>query len=108
MIEHMELPETEREVFREAFGNSSEQSRNVLVRSWQIEEQGVGEIEQIIDFLEREEGAWGVQDSQFVFDNQQQLDQYNSYFANIDMLIAEQMELQKVQSETRRRKLDGL
>jgi len=55
-------------------------SRNEI---WGLEHQVIDDIEKIVATLDRAQGRWSVQNSQMIFDTQDDADEYNLHFNNM-------------------------
>ena len=92
----------------EGFNLGVEGGVEVRERMWNLERLSVDEIEKIINLLAERPNSWEIVDGQFLFESDQQVDQFNEYSANIDKIIAEQAELQESAVQRQRQRIEEL
>ena len=92
----------------EGFNRSFEGAADVHERMWNLERLSVDEMEKIINLLAERPNSWEIVDGQFLFESDQQVDQFNEYIANMGKIIAEQAELQKSVVQRQRQRFEEL
>jgi len=82
------------------FDRGIEKAKTQIDSMWTIEEKVVVEFENIIELLSARNDAWVVQESQFLFYNDTDLNKFNSYIDSIQGLVNEQQQIQRQSVET--------
>lgn len=107
-IEFMDLTAAEKQGFEEGFNRGFENSRRKGEEKWLLEEAVIDECEQIVDLLAIEPRSWVIQESQILFETQEQLDQYNKHLAKINAISAAQEAIDDTLIAAQREKLNDL
>jgi len=87
--------------YREKLGSSLGQHDAM----WDLEEETFDEFEKIIDLLDGSSGEWSVEDGQFLFTTDEQVDRFNGYLGRIDAIMLEQQEMQRSALEATRQQI---
>lgn len=87
------------------FDSTSAQGKARSSELWSLEEQTLSQVENIFTLLATKRESWQVQKSQILFNNQGDLDLFNSYLTRIGEITAQQQALQNAGA---RRTQDGL
>lgn len=106
MIQAIDLPAAEKKKFERAFMKSMQSRKPAIERLMTLEKATIDEVEKIIDLLADDPQAWSIDNSELLFESQQQIDQYNEHLDNIDSFLAEQVEIQNAALERARKTID--
>lgn len=87
------------------FDNTAAQGKARASELWSLEEQALSQVENIFTLLAAKRNSWQVQQSQILFNNQSDLDLFNSYLTRIGEITAQQRALQNAGA---RRTQEGL
>ena len=107
-IQYLKLSETDKRAIEDGYKRGFEGSTDLREKMWELERSQIDEMEKIIDMLADEPGTWEVEEGQFLFERDQQIDQFNKHMANIDKFYADQIELQKLTVQKQRQRLEEL
>lgn len=87
------------------FDSSAAQGKARTFELWSLEEQILSQVENIFTLLGTKRNSWQIQQGQILFNNQGDLDLFNSYLARIGEITAQQQALQNAGT---RRAQEGL
>lgn len=76
------------------FDRSAQQGKAQAIELWSLEEHVLGQIENAFNLLGAKRSAWQIQDGQIMFHSQADLDLFNSYMSQVQVLVAKQEKLQ--------------
>lgn len=93
-IETSDLSYSSKQSMLAGFDKSSAQGKAQALELWSIEEQVLGQFENVFNLLAAKRGAWQIQDGQVMFQRQADLDLFNTYVARVQSHVARQEQLQ--------------
>lgn len=104
-IETSDLTANSKQSMLTGFDKTSQQGKAQAMEIWSIEEQVLSKFENIFNLLGARRNRWQIQDEQVMFHRQADLDLFNSYVAQIQVLVAKQ---EKIQTTSLQRTQDSL
>lgn len=105
-IQTLNVTAAQKNMLEQNFVQGMRSSATFREKMWNLERATVDETEKIIDLLAGHPQAWSIDDSQILFESQQQLDEFNEHIENIDSFVVEQMEIQAAALERQRKRVD--
>jgi len=94
-INALNLSTIEKADMTQAFDRGMQKCRHQLDGMWELENEIVLEVEEMIDLLSRNRGKWFVSEEQLLFLSDDDATTYNSHLASINDLVAEQEQLRR-------------
>ncbi|MGI9271048.1 MAG: hypothetical protein ACR2QT_04685 [Woeseiaceae bacterium] len=82
-LNKLDISAAEKRTALSAYDERIAASQGARGEIWTLEHQIIDDIEQIVAKLGRSEGRWSVQDSQVLFETQEDADEYNLHFNNM-------------------------
>jgi len=109
-IDNLKLSAVEKAEAKKAFDRGIKELKQRRDQIWQVEREIVWKYGEVIDFLHRENGNWGVSNGQLYFSSTNKSTDYNKYLGSIRSLIAQREQVrsrgaQKVQESSDRHEL---
>ena len=89
-IDRLEMDEEFKQEMKDGFKRGMEPTKVTIDRNWFLEEKCVLEIEKIIDLLSTRKDSWVIENSQFLFYNENDLKEFNAHIYNIQDIFKEQ------------------
>lgn len=86
-------PEAQRAAIA-GFDKNAGQGKAQAAELWSLEEETLSQVENIFTLLAAKRNSWHVQQNQIVFNDQSDLDLFNSYLSRINQIMAQQQALQ--------------
>lgn len=105
-IERSDLSAETRRSMLEGFDSTLEQGKAQAAELWGLEEAVVDEIGKIIDLLAARRKDWQIENNQILFQEQHDLDQFNSHMAEVQVIVAKQQEMQSASIQRSKDALD--
>ena len=93
-IENSDLTANSKQSMLSGFDDSAQQGQAQAMELWSLEEQVLSQIENAFNLLGAKRSGWQIQDGQVVFHRQADLDLFNSYMSQVQILVAKQQKLQ--------------
>lgn len=94
-INNLQISSSLKQDMIQGFDRGMKNTQGQIDRLWELEEMTILEVEKIINLLSRRSGSWVVFGKRIVFENNNDLQRFNMYMANIRRHVAEQEEIQK-------------
>lgn len=94
-INNLEVSSSLKQDMIHGFDRGMKNTQGQFDRLWELEEMTIFEVEKIINLLSKRSGSWVVFGRKIVFENNNDLQRFNVYIANIQHYAAEQEEMQK-------------
>ncbi|HKO88514.1 MAG TPA: hypothetical protein VJU83_08350 [Burkholderiales bacterium] len=94
-VDHMALSDAGKAQFRAGFEQGLQRGGIRADAVWDLEMRIVSQIETAVEYLFARNHAWSVENGQFLFQQQSDLDEFNGQMAKVDGLVAQQEALQK-------------
>jgi len=107
-IETSDIGYSSKQSMLAGFDKSSTQGKERDLELWSIEEQVLGQFENVFNLLAAKRGAWQIRDGQVMFHRQADLDLFHSYVTRIQSLVARQEQLQNAAIQKTQESLDQL
>ncbi len=105
-IDALDLSEADKRDMRSGFQRGLGRAEATRSRMWELERQIMREFSLLIDMFEAD--GWTFENGEFLYDTDEQLDQYNRHLDKIDALYQEQVRLQQDAVDRQRQRVDEL
>jgi len=93
-IENSDLTANSKQSMLSGFDKSAQQGKAQAMELWSLEEQVLNQIESAFTLLGANRSGWQIQDGQVMFHRQADLDLFNSYMSQVQVLVAKQEKMQ--------------
>jgi len=107
-IQYLELSDAAKKEFLDGFDRGLKDGAASASRIWELEKLTIDETESIISLLAEDRNSWNIEDGQFFFETDEQIDRFNKHLANIEKFYAERMEMQDRAIDRQRKAIDEL
>lgn len=107
-IKSLDLSDADKKAVEDGFIRGVEGSADFREKMWGLERLTLDEFEKVIDLLAEDPQSWEIDEGQFLFESDQQIDRFNEHMTNIDKFVAEQTKLQELQIRKQRQKIEEL
>ena len=93
-IEISDLTASSKQSMLSGFDKSAQQGKAQAMELWSLEEQVLTQIQSAINLLGAKRSGWQIQGGQVMFHRQADLDLFNSYMSQVQVLVGKQEKLQ--------------
>ena len=104
-IQQLDLSDRDKRGFEKGYREGIGRSILIHDQMWDLEAATYEEFEKLIEFFAVNPDSWWIEDGQFVFQTQEQVDEFDQYWANIDRIMLEQQRVQQTNLEAQREKI---
>jgi plasmid stabilization system protein ParE len=98
-IETIDVSARTRTSMLEGFERALPGSKQQAEQMWSLEEQIVGEVDQVIALLGAKKKAWRVEGGEIAFTRQAELDAFNAHMSRVQSIAARQEQMQRASIE---------
>ena len=106
-VRALNISENKKEEYITGFQESAGKSDTAMERNLALEREVFGTVGDLVDFLEKNDGEWTVEEGEILFYTDEMVEQYNAYLERIAEIVAEQEQIQQASMNRARGHLEN-
>lgn len=102
------LSASQQRAFMKGAGDGISKAVDVQEKNWSLEKKSIGKMAEMIDVLRSSKGYWELQDGNFAFERDADLERFNKSYSDLMLFINEQELLRKSTLENANQRIDTI
>ena len=99
---------SQQRAFMKGAGDGISKAVDVQEKNWSLEKKSIGKMAEMIDVLRSSKGYWELQDGNFAFERDADLERFNKSYSDLMLFINEQELLRKSTLENANQRIDTI